>query len=38
MVSLSVGVPQAVVLEQPERFATDVMPSFQRVPEVALAD
>jgi alkanesulfonate monooxygenase SsuD/methylene tetrahydromethanopterin reductase-like flavin-dependent oxidoreductase (luciferase family) len=29
MVSLSVGVPQAVVLEQLERFAAEVMPAFQ---------
>jgi alkanesulfonate monooxygenase SsuD/methylene tetrahydromethanopterin reductase-like flavin-dependent oxidoreductase (luciferase family) len=28
MVSLSVGVPQTVVLEQLERFATEVMPAF----------
>src|SRR5262249_26861657 len=28
-VSLSVGVPQAVALEQLERFATEVMPRFQ---------
>jgi hypothetical protein len=38
MVSLSVGVPQAVVLEQLERFATEVMPAFQGVPEAAVAD
>jgi alkanesulfonate monooxygenase SsuD/methylene tetrahydromethanopterin reductase-like flavin-dependent oxidoreductase (luciferase family) len=38
MVSLSVGVPQAVVLEQLERFATEVMPAFQGVPETAVAD
>lgn len=39
MVSLSVGVPQAVVLEQLERFATEVMPAFvQPVQEAALAD
>ena len=29
-VSLSVGVPQAVALEQLERFATEVMPAFKR--------
>ena len=28
-VSLSVGVPQAVALEQLERFATEVMPAFK---------
>lgn len=28
-ISLSVGVPQAVALEQLERFATEVMPAFQ---------
>jgi alkanesulfonate monooxygenase SsuD/methylene tetrahydromethanopterin reductase-like flavin-dependent oxidoreductase (luciferase family) len=39
MVSLSVGVPQAVILEQLERFATEVMPAFvQPVQEAALAD
>jgi alkanesulfonate monooxygenase SsuD/methylene tetrahydromethanopterin reductase-like flavin-dependent oxidoreductase (luciferase family) len=38
MVSLSVGVPQAVVLEQLERFATEVMPAFQHAPEAAIAD
>jgi len=38
MVSLSVGVPQAVVLEQLERFATEVMPAFQSVAEAAVAD
>ena len=39
MVSLSVGVPQAVALEQLERFATEVMPAFvQPVQEAALAD
>jgi alkanesulfonate monooxygenase SsuD/methylene tetrahydromethanopterin reductase-like flavin-dependent oxidoreductase (luciferase family) len=38
MVSLSVGVPQAVVVEQLERFAADVMPAFQGVPEAALPD
>jgi alkanesulfonate monooxygenase SsuD/methylene tetrahydromethanopterin reductase-like flavin-dependent oxidoreductase (luciferase family) len=38
-VSLSVGVPRAVVLEQLERFATEVMPEFKRsVAEPALAD
>ncbi len=38
-VSLSVGVPKAVALEQLERFATEVMPAFtrKRVPEPALA-
>src|SRR5206468_1311604 len=29
-VSLSVGVPEAVCLEQLERFATEVMPAFQK--------
>jgi hypothetical protein len=39
-VSLSVGVPQSVALEQLERFATEVMPAFQRTPvaEPALAE
>jgi len=38
-VSLSVGVPKSVALEQLERFATEVMPAFQRAPvsEPALA-
>ena len=39
-VSLSVGVPKAVCLEQLERFATEVMPAFAtkaRQPEPALA-
>ena len=38
-VSLSVGVPKALCLEQLERFATEVMPAFAkaRVPEPALA-
>jgi alkanesulfonate monooxygenase SsuD/methylene tetrahydromethanopterin reductase-like flavin-dependent oxidoreductase (luciferase family) len=38
-VSLSVGVPKAVCLEQLERFAREVMPAFARakVPEPALA-
>ena len=38
-VSLSVGVPKAVAVEQLERFATEVMPAFAktRVPEPALA-
>jgi len=38
-VSLSVGVPKAVCLEQLERFATEVMPAFKKakVPEPALA-
>jgi len=37
-VSLSVGVPQAVALEQLERFAKEVMPAFKRAkaPEPAL--
>ena len=30
MVSLSVGVPKTVVLEQLERFATEVMPAFKQ--------
>jgi alkanesulfonate monooxygenase SsuD/methylene tetrahydromethanopterin reductase-like flavin-dependent oxidoreductase (luciferase family) len=40
MVSLSVGVPQTVVLEQLERFATEVMPAFnvQQAPAPAVAD
>jgi alkanesulfonate monooxygenase SsuD/methylene tetrahydromethanopterin reductase-like flavin-dependent oxidoreductase (luciferase family) len=37
-VSLSVGVPQAVCLEQLERFATEVMPAFKTATEPALAD
>ena len=38
-VSLSVGVPQAVALEQLERFATEVMPAFKTAaPEPAIAD
>src|SRR5229473_3385277 len=38
-VSLSVGVPKAVCLEQLERFATEIMPAFKKakVPEPALA-
>jgi len=38
-VSLSVGVPKSVALEQLERFATEVMPAFERAPvaEQALA-
>jgi len=38
-VSLSVGVPEAVCLEQLERFATEVMPAFQgaKIREPALA-
>ncbi len=38
-VSLSVGVPKSVALEQLERFATEVMPAFQQTPvaEPALA-
>ena len=36
-VSLSVGVPKSVALEQLERFATEVMPAFQRAPEPAMA-
>jgi alkanesulfonate monooxygenase SsuD/methylene tetrahydromethanopterin reductase-like flavin-dependent oxidoreductase (luciferase family) len=35
-VSLSVGVPQSVALEQLERFATEVMPAFQAAREPAL--
>jgi alkanesulfonate monooxygenase SsuD/methylene tetrahydromethanopterin reductase-like flavin-dependent oxidoreductase (luciferase family) len=38
MVSLSVGVSQAVVLEQLERFATEVMPAFQGIPAAAVPD
>jgi len=38
-VSLSVGVPEAVALEQLERFATEVMPAFKTAAaEPALAD
>jgi alkanesulfonate monooxygenase SsuD/methylene tetrahydromethanopterin reductase-like flavin-dependent oxidoreductase (luciferase family) len=38
-VSLSVGVPQAVAVEQLERFGTEVMPAFTNVAaEPALAD
>jgi alkanesulfonate monooxygenase SsuD/methylene tetrahydromethanopterin reductase-like flavin-dependent oxidoreductase (luciferase family) len=38
-VSLSVGVPKAVALEQLERFATEVMPAFQGATvEAAVAD
>jgi alkanesulfonate monooxygenase SsuD/methylene tetrahydromethanopterin reductase-like flavin-dependent oxidoreductase (luciferase family) len=38
-VSLSVGVPQAVALEQLERFGTEVMPAFTKaVQEPALTD
>ena len=39
-VSLSVGVPKSVALEQLERFATEVMPAFAtkaKVPEPARA-
>jgi hypothetical protein len=39
-VSLSVGVPKAVCLEQLERFAAEVMPAFStqaKQPEPALA-
>jgi len=38
-VSLSVGVPKSVALEQLERFATEVMPAFRRAqaPQPALA-
>ena len=36
-VSLSVGVPQAVALEQLERFATEVMPAFKGVKVAAPA-
>ena len=39
-VSLSVGVPQKVALEQLERFGTEVMPAFKQaiIAEPALAD
>jgi hypothetical protein len=38
-VSLSVGVPRTVALEQLERFATEVMPAFKTaVAEPAVAD
>jgi len=38
-VSLSVGVPQSVALEQLERFATQVMPAFKGAAvEPAVAD
>jgi hypothetical protein len=37
--TMPVGTPQAVILEQLERFATEVMPAFQgRVADAALAD
>jgi alkanesulfonate monooxygenase SsuD/methylene tetrahydromethanopterin reductase-like flavin-dependent oxidoreductase (luciferase family) len=38
MVSLSVGVPKALVLEQLEQFATEVMPEFASAGQTALAD
>jgi len=40
MVSLSVGVPQTVALEQLERFATEVLPAFnvQQAPALSGAD
>ncbi|HEY7489705.1 MAG TPA: LLM class flavin-dependent oxidoreductase, partial [Candidatus Tectomicrobia bacterium] len=40
MVSLSVGVPQTAVLEQLERFATEVLPAFnvQQTPALSRAD
>jgi alkanesulfonate monooxygenase SsuD/methylene tetrahydromethanopterin reductase-like flavin-dependent oxidoreductase (luciferase family) len=40
MVSLSVGVPQTVILEQLERFATEVLPAFnvQQTPALSSAD
>jgi alkanesulfonate monooxygenase SsuD/methylene tetrahydromethanopterin reductase-like flavin-dependent oxidoreductase (luciferase family) len=39
IVTLPVGTPQAIILEQMERFATDVMPAFQgRVAEAATAE
>jgi alkanesulfonate monooxygenase SsuD/methylene tetrahydromethanopterin reductase-like flavin-dependent oxidoreductase (luciferase family) len=37
MVSLSVGVPQTVILEQLERFATEVLPAFNVQPAAALS-
>ena len=38
-VSLSVGVPKAVALEQLERFGTEVMPAFKGAAvETAVAD
>jgi hypothetical protein len=37
--TLPVGTPQSVILEQIERFATEVMPEFQnRTAKVAIAD
>jgi alkanesulfonate monooxygenase SsuD/methylene tetrahydromethanopterin reductase-like flavin-dependent oxidoreductase (luciferase family) len=39
VMTMPVGTPQAVILEQLERFATEVMPAFQgRVADTALAD
>ncbi len=38
MVSLSVGVPKSLVLEQLEQFATEVMPEFATSEQLALAD
>jgi alkanesulfonate monooxygenase SsuD/methylene tetrahydromethanopterin reductase-like flavin-dependent oxidoreductase (luciferase family) len=39
IVTLPVGTPQSIILEQMERFATDVMPAFQgRVAEAATVD
>ena len=38
MVSQPVGTPQAVILEQMERFAAEVMPAFSGAQELAPAD
>jgi alkanesulfonate monooxygenase SsuD/methylene tetrahydromethanopterin reductase-like flavin-dependent oxidoreductase (luciferase family) len=38
MVSLSVGVPKSLVLEQLEQFATEIMPEFAPTEQAALAD
>ena len=36
--TLPVGTPQSVILEQIERFATEVMPAFQGSTAAAMAD
>jgi alkanesulfonate monooxygenase SsuD/methylene tetrahydromethanopterin reductase-like flavin-dependent oxidoreductase (luciferase family) len=38
MVSLSVGVPQSLILEQLEQFATEVLPAFATSEQTALVD
>jgi hypothetical protein len=38
MASLTVGIPKTVVLEQLERFATEVMPAFKTAAEPVHAD